>query len=96
MQLLTDNIVEGDEDFFLRLSSADPLLTIDTNRQQATVTINDLTSMFTLDILITGYTTASFFIDNLRSFHIMKQFIIQGLRWDLNQLFTEKLRRTFK
>ena len=46
MQLLTDNIVEGDEDFFLRLSSTDPLLTTDPAREEATVTINDLTSMF--------------------------------------------------
>lgn len=77
MQLFTDPIVEGDEDFFLRLSSTDPLLGLDPARDEATVIINDITSMFlvfTLDILIMGI-LLQVFLSN-----IMKQFIIQGLK----------------
>ena len=42
--LLSDVIVEGDESFFLGLRNSDQFLVVDSDRDEATVTITDQTS----------------------------------------------------
>ena len=43
VSLLTDTVVEGQEFFFLSLTSSDGLVTINSGQSRATVNINDLT-----------------------------------------------------
>ena len=55
--LASDNIVEGDESFFLEFQNNDRFLVVDSDRDLATVVITDLTSMILVYTLVESLLT---------------------------------------